>query len=182
MRAVSPLLTRILGYGGAVVLVAVAVTVVLLQLQAGVPDQSPAGASTSAGAPLAGRSPGAPGAPTAQGIPGGTAATPGPLGTPGPAGGAAGLPGSTRCGSAAASYQRAGDSLKVSVTVPATGLVAAFVEAKGRGTLTKSVTAGGERGPHVFEFTGVPAAITRRIGITVITPGGLQTCDLPLGG
>ena len=178
MRAVSPLLTRILGYGGAVVLVAVAVTVVLLQLQAGDPGRPAAGPSPSAGAPGAAGSGGALGAPTSQGVPGRTGATPGSLGTTG----GAGTPGSTRCGSAAASYQRAGDSLKVSVTVPATGLVAAFVEAKGRGTLTKSVTAGGEQGPHVFEFTGVPAAITRRIGITVITPSGLQTCDLPISG
>jgi hypothetical protein len=70
--------------------------------------------------------------------------------------------------------------VKVSVTVPATGLVAAFVDAKGRGTLTKSVTAQGEPGPHVFEFTGVPAAITRRVGVTVITQRGMRSCNLPL--
>jgi hypothetical protein len=69
--------------------------------------------------------------------------------------------------------------VKVTVTVPRTGLVAAFVDAKGRGTLTKSITAEGEPSPHVFEFTGVPAGITRRVGINVITERGLQSCVLP---
>jgi hypothetical protein len=176
MKPVSPLWTRILGYGGATVLVVVAVTVVLLQLRAGTPDQPAAGPSPSAGLPGVAGSNGALGVPTPQGVSGGTGASSRSLGTVG----GAGTPGSTRCGSAAASYQRTGDNVKVSVTVPATGLVAAFVEAKGRGTLTKSVTAGGPAGPHVFEFTGVPAAITRRVGVTVITGSGLQTCDLPI--
>jgi hypothetical protein len=180
MRPASPLWPRILGYGGAVVLVAVAVTVVLFQLRAGTADPHAGGPAPSAGAPGTNGTPGTNGAlgvPTRQRAPGGTGANPGSLGTVG----GAGATGSTRCGSAAASVQRTGDSVKVSVTVPATGLVAAFVDAKGRGTLTKSVTAQGEPGPHVFEFTGVPAAVTKRVGVTVITEGGLRTCDLPLG-
>jgi hypothetical protein len=177
MRSASPLWPRILGYGGAVVLVAVAVTVVLLQVRASTAGPHAADPALSAGAPGAPGTNGALGVPTRQGARGGTGATPGSLGTVG----GAGATGSTRCGPAAASVQRTGDSVKVTVTVPATGLVAAFVDAKGRGTLTKSVTAQGEPGSHVFEFTGVPAAVTKRVGVTVITESGPQTCDLPLG-
>jgi hypothetical protein len=172
MRPVSPLWTRILGYGGAAVLVVLAVAVVLLQLSAGDPAPPSSGTNPSADAPGAPGSGAAPGAAARPGTAGGTGAAPGPLGT-------AGTAAATRCGPAAASYRRSGDTVEVSVTVPATGLIAAFVEARGRGTLTKSVTGEGAPGSHVFEFTGVPAAITKHVGVTVILSGGSQTCDLP---
>jgi hypothetical protein len=175
MRSASPLWTRILGYGGAAVLVIVAVVVVLLQLRSGTTNSNAAGSTPSANAPGAAGGNGALGGPTRQGVPGRATTGSNSLGTVG----GVGTSGSAQCGSATASYQRVGDSVKVSVTVPANGLVAAFIEAKGRGTLTKSVTAQGETGPHVFEFTGVPISITKRVGVTVITDSGLQTCDLP---
>jgi hypothetical protein len=83
--------------------------------------------------------------------------------------------GAIQCGSVAASWQRSGDTVKVSVVVPPAGQVAAFVEAKGRFPVSKSVT---DTGPHVFEFTGVPEPITRRIGVNVRTGQGMQTCYL----
>jgi hypothetical protein len=85
--------------------------------------------------------------------------------------------GATRCSPRSAIYQRSGDTVKVTVDFPGNGYVAAFVELEGRDTVTKSATNTGT--PQSFLFTGVPASITRRIGVTVITQVGMQTCDVP---
>jgi hypothetical protein len=65
----------------------------------------------------------------------------------------------------------------VTVKFPGSGYVAAFVEATGRESVTKSATNTGK--PQTFVFPGVPENITRRVGVTVITGAGLQTCDVP---
>lgn len=67
--------------------------------------------------------------------------------------------------------------VKVTVDFPGNGYVAAFVELEGQNTMTKSATNTGT--PQSFLFTGAPASITRRIGVTVITQMGMQTCEVP---
>jgi hypothetical protein len=84
---------------------------------------------------------------------------------------------SVRCSPRNAIYQRAGDTVKVTVHFPGNGYVAAFVELAGRDTMTKSATNAGQI--QSFVFTGVPATITRRIGVTAITQMRMETCDVP---
>jgi hypothetical protein len=82
-----------------------------------------------------------------------------------------------RCSPRSAIYERAGDTVKVTVNFPGNGYVAAFIELEGRDTMTKSATNVGQ--PQSFMFTGAPASITRRIGVTVITQMRMETCDVP---
>jgi hypothetical protein len=152
MKPPSTLWIRIFGYGGAVVLTAVAVVVLVWR-------------------PVGGPGPQAGAVPPGPPAPGGPATA----GQPTPAGGK----GAIQCDGAEASYARAGDTVKVSVLPPpAALLVSAYVEAQGKGTLTHGASPQGEQGPHVFEFSGVPVSITRHIGVTVITSAGSQTCAL----
>ena len=177
----SGLWVRILGYGGAVLLVLAAVTVLALQWRSGT---STVNAGTS-GSPTATSSTGGLNVPSADGNPSGQPATQvsRPAATKRPSQSAAPttdpLTATAKCKPSFASYQRSGDTVKVSVAKPASGLVAAYVQLKGQASPeTQSFTADGTKGKHVFEFPNTPAALVQKISVGVISTVTLQNCDL----
>jgi hypothetical protein len=101
----------------------------------------------------------------------------GGIGNGGAGNGGIGNGGTPRCPAHSAGYRRSGDTITVTARFPGTGYVAAFVEATGRESVTKSATNTGR--PQTFVFPGIPESITRRVGVTVVTGAGLQTCDVP---
>lgn len=166
----------VLGYGGALLLVAVALAILVDAVVSGGPDADPRGPA----AVSVSRSPAAPAAqpsgsdgpvvtdqpaPQRRAVP---PTRPAPPDTPADA--------AAPCPAASARYQRFGDTVRVSVHFPGSGYIAAFVEATGREAMTKSATNTGR--PQTFEFAGVPEGVTERIGVTVITGAGLRTCDV----
>jgi hypothetical protein len=175
----SALWIRLLGYGGATLLVAAAAVVLVLQWRGGTSTAS-AGSTTSASPS---RVPGITLAPSG-------AATPSKGGSQQPAQGSSQpvqtsrpttdpLTTTSRCKPSFASYQRSGDTVKVSVTKPTTGLVAAYIQIKGQDTpLTQSFAADGTKGKHAFTFTSVPAPQVQKISVGVISTVTLQNCDL----
>jgi hypothetical protein len=145
----------VLGYGGALLLVAVALAVLIDAVMRDDPGAGPAPSAAPSGRPTRDGEAAAP-------------LRPGPQDTP---------PIHTEpCPARSAHYERFGDTVRVSVHFPGSGYVAAFVEVTGRDAMTKSATNTGR--PQTFEFAGVPRNATERIGVTVITGAGLRTCDV----
>src|SRR5512139_1133194 len=189
VAARQALLIRLLGYGGAAVLISVAIGVLVVTFTtdrrslppgASVGSTATPSAPSAAGAPLPSTAatglPGAP-LPSGGGTSGGT--TPGSgYGGPGPDKNYAVDGGGTKrpaCASRTAAYTRSGDTVTVRARLTGSGYISAFVEREGSGTVTKSASGAGE---HVFAFTGVPASITRAVGLTTIGKGGLATCEV----
>lgn len=157
----SPLWIRILGYGGTALLVAAAVAVIAVQFTGGVKSGRIGTAAPSSG-------------PVAPVRTGGQAAPSAASG-----GGDGALTGVAQCGASSAGYQRSGSTVKVTVTLPATGIVSASVQLKGQGSPeTKALNVAGEQSPHVFEFTDVPAAQTQSISVSVLSDTDFKTCTL----
>ncbi|MCW2905097.1 MAG: hypothetical protein JWO67_7362 [Streptosporangiaceae bacterium] len=187
MKKETGMKSRVLGYGGALVLVAVALAI-LVDLFTGGDHRAGPQTPTAAGGPQVSGVPAPPqyssrasDVPVSSGRPQASEqSAPRPdFGTGGNAGAAGrGLSsGTSPCPARSAGYQRFGDMIRVTVNFPGTGYVAAFVEATGRESMTKSATNTGR--PQTFDFPGVPADITQRVGVTVITGAGLRTCDVP---
>jgi hypothetical protein len=174
---------RVLGYGGAIGLALAAVAVLTLQWRGGTSTVN-AGTTTSPGVtqslgtqavpstgtgtvPSTSAAPA--GRPAATRLP--TQSTSAPNTDP--------LTATSKCKASFASYTRSGDTLKVSVTKPASGLVAAYVQLKGQASPeTQSFTADGTKGKHVFEFPNTPASLVQKISVGVISTVTLQNCDL----
>jgi len=177
----SALWIRLLGYGGAALLVAAAAVVLVLQWRGGT---STASAGSTASPSPSDQVPGITLAPSSAGRPssnGSKQPGPGTSSQPIPTGRSTDDPltSTSRCKASFASYQRSGSTVKVSVTKPQTGLVAAYIQIKGQDTpLTQSFTADGTKGKHVFVFTGVPAAQVQKISVGIISTVTLQNCDL----
>jgi hypothetical protein len=176
MRAPAPAQwIRILGYAGTALLITAAVAVLMVQAT----KQTKAGGGTgggSAAAPSGGRS-ADPGQGQGQAQADGTGQQ--QQRPPGSSLGG-GLSGVTQCAGSTAGYRRAGNTLKVSVTLPASGMVSAQVQVKGEiEPQIKSVDAAGEQSPHIFEFDNVPAASTQSIAVSVMTSSAFKTCTLP---
>jgi hypothetical protein len=181
IRKETGLKSRLLGYGGALVLVVIALAILFDTFMGGAREPAPQGPA-AAGRPQTSGTPEAPQQVLPPASASGEPAFSGPPVAPsrpewgggGRNGGTAGTP---RCPAHSAGYQRLGDTITVTVKFPGSGYVAAFVEATGRESVTKSATNTGK--PQTFVFPGVPENITRRVGVTVITGAGLQTCDVP---
>jgi hypothetical protein len=156
-----------LGYGAAALLTVAAVTVLVVQVAGGSKGSAKAGSSAS------------PGSTDPSGAivnPGGQASA-GSSGTGSTGDGA--LVGASTCGASQAAYQRSGDTVRVTVTLPPTGIVSASILIKGQGAAqTKALNVAGEQSPHVFEFTGAPAALTESISVSVLSGTDFKTCAL----
>ncbi|GAA2090271.1 hypothetical protein [Actinomadura alba] len=169
--------SSVLGYGGALLLVAVALAILVDAVMRDEPGVRPPASAAVSGSPApvpASATPAVPpaaSAPPTRGGGSGEAAAPA---RPAPRDTTAG--GALPCPARSARYERFGDTVRVSVHFPGSGYVAAFVEVTGRDSMTKSATNTGR--PQTFEFAGVPRNATERIGVTVITGAGLQTCDV----
>lgn len=162
----SPLWIRILGYGGTALLVAAAVAVLAFQITGA--RKGSAGAADPSAGPAQSDVPGTGGA---------AAPTSGGGGGGGTDDGA--LAGASRCGSATAGYKQSGGTLKVSVTLPPSGVVSASVQLKGQGQpQTRALNVAGESSPHVFEFTDIPAAQIQSVSVSVLTGTDFKTCVL----
>ena len=175
----SALWIRILGYGGTVLLVLAAVAVLVLQwrggtstVNAGGPaSPSPSGSASEPAVPSAG------GSPSKEPTTAAPQTTSQPVRSSQPA--TDPLTATSKCKKSFASYQRSGDTVKVSVAKPSSGLVAAYVQLKGQASpQTQSFTADGTKGKHVFEFPNTPAALVQKISVGVISTVTLQNCDL----
>jgi hypothetical protein len=171
IRRETGMKSSVLGYGGALLLVAVALAILVDMVVGG-----PKGGGSRQ--PVAGATPQRPTAGLYAVSPSDRPASPGRRAVPArPAPQNTAGDGTVRCPAKSASYRRFGDTVRVTVNFPGSGYVAAFVEATGQEPLTKSATNTGR--PQTFEFTGVPKSLTQRIGVTVITGAGLRTCDVP---
>jgi hypothetical protein len=167
--------SSVLGYGGALVLVAVALAILVDTAVSGGQNAEPRAPAAARGSksptvPIVHPAPSDP--PASQG----QAAPALPTQPDASAAPAAPAGGTEPCPAGSARYQRFGDTVKVSVQFPGSGYVAAFVEVTGQDAMTKSATNTGR--PLTFEFAGVPRGTTERIGVTVITEAGLRTCDV----
>lgn len=165
----SPLWIRILGYGGTTLLVVAAIAVLVFQIT-GARKGAAGTTGPSAGGPAQSDAPGAgQDQPTAAG--GG-----------GDSGGGAddgALTGLSRCGPSTAGYKQSGGTLKVSVTLPPSGVVSASVQLKGQGQpQTKALNVAGEQSPHVFEFTDIAAPQIQSISVSVLTGTDFKSCVL----
>ncbi|MEW2355607.1 hypothetical protein [Spirillospora sp. NPDC029432] len=193
----GPAWLRGAGYGGAMLLVAAAVAVLLYPLMGqdrkggtAAGDQAAAGTATTApGVPGGGATgvPGVPGATEPQTRPeqgGGTGRDQG-----GNQGGGPTLPGqgggtTTWCPAGTAVYRPAatGDALEVAVRASASGLVRAEVSMTGRSPVSQQDTAKAGR-THTFRFAGVRAETVERVKVTTVSVGvSMQTCYARVAG
>lgn len=167
-----------LGYGGALLLTAIALAILIDPFVRGgdAGGRAPEAAGAQEQFPT---EPGADAAPTAiePSLPRAEPTRPSITRRPVARNPVAGTVRVARCSPLAAFYQRSGDTVQVTVRFPGNGYVAAFVELEGRSTMTKSATNTGRA--QSFLFTGVPESITRRVGVTAITQRNMQTCEVP---
>lgn len=184
-------LVRLLGYGGAALLIAVAIGILVVTFtrdarsrQAGDVHGGARGrpAATLSLVPVETSPAGVPGR-TPGGGQGGSGGSTGGGGSAGGSGagtdGAGGAVKRPDCAPQTASYTRAGDSITVRATLAGTGYVAVFVELDGRSNQSKSESGAGS---HTFTFAGVPAAITKDVGLTTISQAGMVTCNIRAKG
>ena len=191
----APAWSRFVGYGGALVLVAAAVAVLVMPLL----DKDPQGASN--GSPGAGAAstapqpaqpvPGAPGAPGAVdpapqqsrgSTPGQdrTGTAPNRTGG-GPAGPAIGGGTVEWCPAGTAFYRSGVGGLEVTVNVSASGLVRAEVTPRGGSPQSRQTSTTGAR-PVSFRFPGVTEPMVERVKITTVSVGvAMQTCYAQAG-
>jgi hypothetical protein len=177
------LVSGYLGYGGALLLTAIALAILIDPFLRGGDGGGRAPAAAGAGRPSTGAfAPGADAPPTSiepslpRTEPTRPSITRGPV-RRNPVAGTVRPP---RCSPLSAFYERSGDTVRVTVRFPGNGYVAAFVELQGRSTVTKSATNTGQA--QSFLFTGVPENITRRVGVTAITQRDMLTCEAPRRG
>lgn len=179
---------RVVGYGGAALLAAAAVGVLLMPLlDGGKGDAGTAGAQTTASpsaAPPGGQA-GGPGGSGAQATPTG----PGPQrdgsGRPDPGGQGGGPqipdPGGagslTWCPQGTAFYRAARDGVDVVIRVASSGAIRAELALRGgRAPKSQQTTVRGG-GPHTFRFTGVAPQLVQRVKVTTVSVGvAMQTC------
>jgi hypothetical protein len=189
-RRARPVWGRIAGYGGAALLVAAAIVVLLVPLLDKHKDGTGAAGTTNPGAsPTAGLGtvPGASGRPVDPTNPvpqnsGGSPYTGGGGQGSGQGGGMQipdqnGAGGIDWCPQGTAFYRAtAGGGVDVTITVSASGLVRVEISVKGHAMQTRqSSVAGGK--PHTFRFKGVPAQLVRRVKVTTVSVGvAMQNC------
>ncbi|MEV4256277.1 hypothetical protein AB0J52_24215 [Spirillospora sp. NPDC049652] len=178
---------RLLGYGGAALLVSAAVAVLVFQALSGGHGKGASASGTGGASPADGASGGpAPSgpvtrqtqgggsAPSRPGTSPGTGSQPGDQGAPMPSTG--GGVGAEYCPSGTAVY-RAGRAagLEVAVTVGAAGVVKAEVTVAGHGPLSDQASLR-KAGTHTFRFAVAPTLV-RRVKITTLSVGvDMQTC------
>lgn len=186
-------LPRALGYGGAVLLVAAAVAVLLMPLlgddRAGTGVQ--ADGRTGTGSPAAGNgvvpqtpatgSGNGPADPARQSRNGGGQA---PTGQGGDGGGEMPLPdfgdgAGTPCQEGLGTAQYAGDALQVTVQVSGTAIAEVEVHLRGQSSMKKNGKLSGGK-PRTFSFRGVPVSRIERIELKTFGSMVPQTCDLVL--
>lgn len=184
-----PVVGRVLGYGGSVVLAVAAVVVLLMPLFDG-------GRGAASGEAADRTTPEAtePGGWTP---PDGAAPAADPAATPTPTGGAPRRGGTgpstprqqsgpspelqtgttvTWCPEGSAVYRAGDGGLEVAVSASASGFARAQVSLRSGYTAEKQATVRSGV-PHTFEFTGVPAAEVERVKVTTISVGvSTQTC------
>ncbi|MEV5828112.1 hypothetical protein AB0L25_21405 [Spirillospora sp. NPDC052242] len=183
---------RVAGYGGAVLLVAAAVAVLLVPL---LEDDGPAGPA-GAGGPATGVT--APSnAPTRHTAPPATIVTPGATapgtggtpgggrgGSPGGTGGNGGPPmpdagggtGASWCPQGTAFYRATGTGVDVVVAVASSGAVRAELQMQGADPQSQQTTIRGGS-PHTFRFAGASPQRLERVKITTVSVGvAMQTC------
>ncbi|RAY17198.1 hypothetical protein DPM19_03355 [Actinomadura craniellae] len=172
--------SRLLGYGGAMLLVLLAVAVLVTPLVGdGAPPDAPAAGKDASGGPVP---PGAsPGWSVPPVRPGGV-----PTGTPGPGAGRDPRPGpgidpparvggaAPACSTATAVHRYAADGLRVTVRPTEVALVNVAVELRGGPPVSENATVRGR--PHTFEFPGVTAGAVQRIMVTVLDTSGYRAC------
>ena len=189
-RAPRPRSTRvrIAGYGGAALLVAAAVAVLLMPLLDGRESGAAAGARSPAGPSAPPGSPGgAPG--TGSGGPA-SSSTPGSQqqnggGQPYPTGQAGGGPqipqqngtgGLSWCPRGSAYYRAARDGVDVAVAVASSGAIRAELALRGGAPRSQQTTVR-RGGPHTFHFRGIPPELVQRVTVTTVSVGvAMQTC------
>ncbi|GAA2147419.1 hypothetical protein [Actinomadura napierensis] len=182
---------RVAGYGGAALLVAAALVVLLVPLLDGHKDGT--GAAGAAG--TAGGTAGAGASPTAgQGVvpgPSGQSGTPtNPVpqssgGSPyigGGQGGGMQIPdqngatGTDWCPQGTAFYRASGRSVDVTITVSASGLVRVEMSVKGHAMQTRQSSVSGGK-PHTFRFKNVSAGLVQKVKVTTVSVGvAMQNC------
>lgn len=183
---------RIAGYGGAALLVAAAIVVLLVPLLDKDKDGTGAAGTTSPGAsPTAGLGgvPGASGGPVNPTNPvpqntGGSPYTGGGQGggQSGGQGGGMQIPdqngagGTGWCPQGTAFYRAAKGGVDVTITVSSSGAIRAELSIKGHAPQAQQTTVSGGR-PHTFRFKGVAAQLVRRVKVTTVSVGvAMQTC------
>lgn len=190
-RSVWP---RVAGYGGAALLVAAAVAVLLVPLlDDGKGGAGAAGAERPAAPSAAppGGAPGGPGLPATPTNPvprqnGGQPSTGAPSGGPGggqQGGGGPRIPeqnggggGLTWCPRGTAYYRAARTGVDVVITVASSGAVRAELALRGGTPQSQQTTVRGGR-PHTFRFTGVAPQLVERVKVTTVSVGvAMQTC------
>ncbi|MFC6883120.1 MULTISPECIES: hypothetical protein [Actinomadura] len=191
-RARRSFWARIAGYGGALLLAAAAVVVLIRPAVNKDAGSESAGAETStAPSATAGAGPGGAGVP---GYPGPSAAASNPAtqqtrgGSPYPGGqggggGGPAMPGQNGsgagiswCPAGTASYRAATGGLEVSISVSGSGAVRAEVTARGRSPEPQQATVRGGK-PHKFLFRGVAPQSVERVRVTTVSVGvSMQTC------
>ncbi|MDL4821402.1 hypothetical protein [Actinomadura opuntiae] len=180
---------RVAGYGGAVLLVAAALVVLLVPLLDNKHDGTGTGATGATGTADPGSSPA-----VGQGV------VPGPSGQPvtpsnpvpqssggspytgGGQGGGMQLPdqnqagGTDWCPQGTAFYRASGGNVDVTITVSASGLVRVEMSIKGHAMQTRqSSVAGGK--PHTFRFKNVSAGLVQKVKVTTVSVGvAMQNC------
>ncbi|MFC4053223.1 hypothetical protein ACFOY4_26355 [Actinomadura syzygii] len=185
-RRPRTLWVRIAGYGGAALLAAAAVAVLLLPLL----DGSKGGARTSRAGPSAPATGGSPGGsaqvdPT-EAAPRRNGGSPYPGGQNGGSGGGDGggpeIPeqnGSSAlgwCPRGTAYYRAARDGVDVAISVAGSGAVRAELALQGYAPQSQQTTVKGG-GPHTFHFRGVAPGLVRRVTVTTVSVGvAMQTC------
>ncbi|MEU9019619.1 hypothetical protein [Actinomadura sp. NPDC048394] len=179
---------RVAGYGGAALLVAAAIVVLLVPLLDKHKDGAGAAGTTSPGAsPTAGQGvvPGGSGQPVTPTNPvpqnsGGSPYTGGGQG--GGQGGGMQIPdqngaaGTDWCPQGTAFYRAAGGNIDVTITVSSSGAIRAELSIKGHAPQAQQTTVSGGK-PHTFRFKNVPAQLVRRVKVTTVSVGvAMQNC------
>ncbi|MFI0412058.1 hypothetical protein [Actinomadura sp. 3N508] len=177
---------RVGGYGGAVLLAAAALAVLLMPLMN---DRKEAGAAGAAGSASPSAAPPGEG----QGAPGGTGpvsperATPRQdgRGDPYPGGAGGGGPeipeqnGSAEpswCPRGTAYYRAVQDGVDVVITVSSSGALRAEMSLDGGRSAAQQTTVK-RGGPHTFHFRGVAPGLVQRVKVTTVSVGvAMQTC------
>ncbi|MFC5186542.1 hypothetical protein [Actinomadura harenae] len=180
---------RLLGYGGAALLVSAALAVLVFQAFGGRHGSGPSASGTGGQGPSGGAPGGAVSSsgpvqqpqgggggqsPSRPGTSPGTTAQPGDQGAPMP--GTDGAVGFDYCPQGTASYRAGGASgVEVAVTVGGAGVVKAEVTVAGHGPLSDQATVRAA-GTRTFHFAVAPTLV-RRVKITTLSVGvDMQTC------
>ncbi|MFB4302692.1 hypothetical protein [Actinomadura sp. NTSP31] len=186
-RPARPIWGRVAGYGGAALLVAAALVVLLVPLLDG--HGGGTGAAGATGTAGAGTSP-----TVGQGVvpgPSGQPVTPtnpvpqGSGGSPYTGGGQGGgmqIPdqngtsGTDWCPQGTAFYRASGGNVDVTITVSASGLVRVEMSVKGHAMQTRQSSVSGGK-PHTFRFKNVSAGLVQKVKVTTVSVGvAMQNC------